>query len=54
VGYSLPRPPALQNPFPCCPVEIISLTPRFNAVNHDHAREKPLKRFSPRAPFAPG
>jgi hypothetical protein len=28
-----------------CSVEDISLTPRFNAVNHDQAREKPFKRF---------
>jgi hypothetical protein len=26
-------------------VEIISLTPRFNAVNHERAQEKPFKRF---------
>jgi len=24
----------------CCSVEIISLTPRFNAVNHERAQEK--------------
>jgi hypothetical protein len=28
-----------------CPVEIISLTPRFNAVNHERTKEKPFKRF---------
>jgi hypothetical protein len=28
-----------------CSVEIISLTPRFNAVKHERAREKPFKRF---------
>jgi hypothetical protein len=28
-----------------CPLEIISLTPRFNAVNHAHVQEKPFKRF---------
>jgi hypothetical protein len=29
----------------CCAVEIISLTPRFNAVNLERAQEKPFKRF---------
>jgi hypothetical protein len=29
----------------CCSVEIISLTPRFNAVNHERTKEKPFKRF---------
>ncbi len=28
-----------------CPVEIISLTPRFNAVACKRANEKPFKRF---------
>jgi hypothetical protein len=37
-----------------CPIEIISLTPRFNAVNRERAKEKPFKRFFLRAPFAPG
>jgi hypothetical protein len=37
-----------------CSVEIISLTPRFNAVNHERAREKPFKRFFSASPFAPG
>ncbi len=38
-----------------CSVEIISLTPRFNAVNHERAQEKPFKRFfSLRTPCAPG
>jgi hypothetical protein len=35
-------------------VEIISLTPRFNAVKHECTQEKPFKRFFPSAPFAPG
>jgi hypothetical protein len=28
-----------------CSVEIISLTPRFNAVNLERAQAKPFKRF---------
>jgi hypothetical protein len=28
-----------------CSVEIISLTPRFNAVNQDLRKKKPFKRF---------
>jgi hypothetical protein len=31
--------------FQNCSVEIISLTPRFNAVNHKRTKEKPFKRF---------
>jgi alpha-galactosidase len=38
-----------------CSVETISLTPRFNAVNHERARKKNrLNGFSLRAPFTPG
>jgi hypothetical protein len=45
--------PVLESRF--CSVEIISLTPRFNAVNHERAQEKPFKRFfSLRTPCAPG
>jgi hypothetical protein len=29
-----------------CFVEIISLTPRFNAVNHERAQKKPFRAFS--------
>jgi hypothetical protein len=36
---------ALSGRLGSCSVETISLTPRFNAVNHERTKEKPFKRF---------